>query len=457
MPNLSAIILAAGEGTRMKSQRPKVLHHLAGRPLVYWVLDAAKAGGAPQRLVVLGHKAEAVSRMLPEDVLTTVQERQLGTGHAVLSAKAKLAGVTGDVLVLCGDAPLIRPQTLRRLVREHRRAKAAATVLTAEITQPFGYGRIVRDAADARRVRAIVEEKDATDEQRGITEVNSGAYCFALAELWPTLARVGNRNRKGEYYLTDVVALLAEEGKVVRGVRAEEATEILGINSRRELALAEAALNRRSLYALMDAGVTLLDPASTWIEPSVKVGQDTVIFPGTRLTGRTVIGRDCIIGPGTHIEDSRIGSRTKIRLSALEQCRVEDEVRIGPFSHVRPGTHIATGAYIGNYAELNRSRVGRKAKVGHVSYLGDATVGEDANIGAGSITANYDGVNKHRTFIGKQAFIGSGTVIVAPGRIGQGALTGAGSVLKRNTVLPPCTVAVGVPARVIKKRSGVSR
>lgn len=452
MPDLSAVILAAGEGTRMKSHRPKVLHCLAGRPLLHWVLDTARAAGAKKRLVVLGHKAEEVGRSLPADTATAIQDRPLGTGHAVLSAKSRMTGAAGDVLVLCGDAPLLTARTLRRLVREHRRARAAATVLTAELARPFGYGRIVRAAHDPRCVTAIVEEKDATDEQRQIREVNSGAYCFSLAALWKMLARVGNRNRKGEYYLTDVVGLLCAEGRTVRGVRADDAEEILGINSRRELALAETVLNRRTLCGLMDAGVTISDPAATWIEPGVRIGQDTVVLPGTRLTGRTLIGRDCVVGPGTHIDESRIGDRVTIRLSVLEQCRVEAEAQIGPFSHLRPGAVVARGAYVGNYAEINRSRVGRKAKVGHVSYLGDAAVGEGANIGAGTITANYDGMRKHPTRIGRGAFIGSGTVIVAPGRVGAGALTGAGAVLKRNTAIPAGMVAVGVPARVIKKR-----
>lgn len=451
MPALSAIILAAGEGTRMKSRLPKVLHRLAGRPLLEWVLEAARRAGAQRRWVVLGHKADEVKPALPEGVRSTLQAKRLGTGHAVLTVKSALGRTPGDVLVLCGDAPLITPRTLKRLVAEHRRARAAATVLTAELDAPFGYGRIVRDARTGN-VAAIVEEKDATPAQRALREVNSGAYCFSLSLLWRALARVGNANRKGEYYLTDVVALLAGSGRPVRTVRVDDPAEILGVNSRRELAAAEAAVNRRTLAALMDAGVTIVDPSATWIEPTVRIGQDTVIWPGTRLTGSTVVGRDCRLGPGAQIADSRLGAGVRVRLSELEHCRVADLVRIGPYSHVRSGTVLERGAYVGNFAELNRSRLGRGAKAGHVSYLGDASVGAAANIGAGTITANYDGRAKHPTRIGAGAFIGSGTVIVAPSRVGRNALTGAGAVLKHHSDIPAGMVAVGVPARVIKKR-----
>jgi bifunctional UDP-N-acetylglucosamine pyrophosphorylase / glucosamine-1-phosphate N-acetyltransferase len=452
MPQLSAIILAAGEGTRLKSGRAKVLHRLAGRPLVHWVLQAARTAGVRRQVVVLGHQAGEVRGVLPAEVRTAVQAKRLGTAHAVLCARSALRGVGGEVLVLCGDAPLIGAGALRRLVAAHRRARAAATVLTAVLDRPAGYGRIVRDPKHPGRVAAIVEERDATPEQRRLREVNSGAYCFSLAELWPALARVGNRNRKREYYLTDVVALLRASGRTVQAMAATEAAEVLGVNSRSELAQAEAVLNRRTVERLMDSGVTVLDPSAVWIEPGVRIGRDTLVLPGTLLRGDTVIGRDCRLGPNTQVDSSRLGDGVRVRQSVVEDCRIGNGVRIGPFSHLRGGTQVAPGAYIGNFAEANRSRIGARVKQGHFSYLGDAVVGADTNIGAGAITANYDGRSKHPTRIGPGAFIGSGTVIVAPAVIGAGALTGAGSVLKRNTVLPPNTVAVGVPARVIKKR-----
>jgi bifunctional UDP-N-acetylglucosamine pyrophosphorylase/glucosamine-1-phosphate N-acetyltransferase len=451
--DVAAIILAAGEGTRMNSKIPKVLHTLADRPLVAWVLDAARKAGSNRVVAVLGHQAERVAKALPPEVLTAIQSQQLGTGHAVKSAQKTLAGVRGEVFVLCGDAPLIRPETLRRLLKEHRRLKAKATVLTARVDHPHGYGRILRDAPDSPWIARIVEERDASAEERAITEVNSGAYCFDLALLWEMLDLLRNNNRKGEYYLTDVVELMRKRRHPVAAVSAgEDGSEIFGINSRADLAKAGRALNDRVLSALMDQGVTILDPASTWVEPGVKVGQDTVLFPGVRLTGHTVIGEECKIGPQTWVDASRIGRECKVRYSILESVRLADRVRVGPYSHLRPGAVIEADVYIGNYAEINRSRVQQGVKVGHVSYLGDAVIGKRVNIGAGSITANYDGVKKNPTRIGDDAFIGSGTVMVAPCQIGRGSLTGAGAVLKRGTVIPPQTVAVGVPARVIKKR-----
>lgn len=441
----------------MKSQKPKVLHTVAGRPLVSWVIAAARAVKAEPCVVVLGHGADKVAAALPEGVRTALQSKPLGTGHAVLAAQDKFRGYRGDILVLCGDAPLIRVETLRSLVHAHRRLRAAATILTARLLQPFGYGRIVRYPADPRRVTRIVEEQDASDQEKAITEVNSGAYCFSAAELWKTLQRVGNRNRKGEYYLTDVIGLLCGQDKMVTAVVTDDPEEIAGVNSRRQLAEAEAGFNRRTVYRIMDTGVTVADPGQTWIEPGVKVGQDTLILPGTRLTGRTVIGRHCVLGPGAHIDSCRLGDEVKVELSVLEHSRLASRTHVGPYSHLRSGTQVAAGVHIGNFAETNRSRIGPGVKIGHVSYIGDAVIGRNTNIGAGTITANYDGERKHATHIGQEAFIGSGTVLVAPSWVGPRAMTGAGAVLKRNTRIPGEMVAVGVPARVIKKRNIVRR
>jgi bifunctional UDP-N-acetylglucosamine pyrophosphorylase / glucosamine-1-phosphate N-acetyltransferase len=451
MSELHAVILAAGEGTRMKSRTPKVLHVLAGKTLIGWVLQAVQSAGVKTPYVVLGHKAEDVARTLPAGVRTALQAKRLGTGDAVKSAQRALAGARGELLVLCGDAPLIRPETLRRLVRQHRRTGAAATVLTARVPQPFGYGRIVR-SADGRRVEKIVEQREATAAERQVDEINSGAYCFSLNRLWPALARVGNRNRKGEYYLTDAVAALNRGGFKVGAFCAPDAGEVLGVNSRADLAQAGSLLNQRTLAGLMDRGVTIVDPARTWVEPGVKVGAESVLWPETYLLGTTVIGARCTVGPAAYLVSARVGNECRVRYSMLEHCRLAQRVHVGPYAHIRRGSALAEGVHIGNFAEINRSRLAAKVKMGHVSYLGDATVGREANIGAGTITANYDGVNKHPTVIGRRAFIGSGTVIVAPSRVGAGALTGAGAVLKRGTNLPAGTVAVGVPARVIKKR-----
>lgn len=435
----------------MKSQTPKVLHVLAGRPLITWVLQAVEKAGVDASVVVLGHQAETVAKALPAGTATALQAKRLGTGHAVLTAKPRMASLQGEVLVLCGDAPLIRAQTLRRLVQQHRRSKAAATILTAQVAQPFGYGRIVR-SADGRVVERIVEEREASEQEQRIDEINSGAYCFSQAWLWKTLARVGNRNSKGEYYLTDVIELLNRGGQKVGAFCVDDAEEVLGVNSRRELAQAGTVIQQRTLTALMDQGVTVVDPKRTWVEPGVKVGADTVIWPETYLLGTTVIGKQCVVGPGSYVDSARIGQNVKIRYSMLEHCEVRNGVKIGPYSHVRKGSRLDEGVAIGNFAEINRSHLSPGVKMGHMSYLGDATVGREANIGAGTITANYDGVNKHPTKIGEKAFIGSGAVIVAPSQVGAGALIGAGAVLKRNTVIPAGTVAVGVPARVIKKR-----
>jgi bifunctional UDP-N-acetylglucosamine pyrophosphorylase/glucosamine-1-phosphate N-acetyltransferase len=435
----------------MKSQTAKVLHSLVGRPLITWVLQAVGKAGVDSPVVVLGHKADDVAKALPVSVLKALQTKRLGTGHAVLMAKNRMASLQGEVLVLCGDAPLIRAQTLRRLVQQHRRTRAAATILTAQVANPFGYGRIVR-SSDGRTVERIVEEREATDQERRLDEINSGAYCFSQGWLWKMLAKVGNRNRKGEYYLTDVIGLLNRGGQKVGAFCVEDAEEVLGVNSRRELAQADAVIQQRTVLALLDQGVTIIDPKRTWIEPGVKVGPDTVIWPETYLVGATVIGKQCVIGPGTYVDSARVGNGVNVRYSMLEHCEVRDRVKIGPYSHVRKGSRLDEGVAIGNFAEINRSHLAPGVKMGHMSYLGDATVGREANIGAGTITANYDGVNKHPTKIGEKAFIGSGTVIVAPSQVGAGALTGAGAVLKHDTVVPPGTVAVGVPARVIKKR-----
>lgn len=446
MVTLAVVILAAGQGTRMKSKRPKVLHPVAGEPMAKYVLDAATPL-QPQRLVlVVGNDASQVRHTLGEEILYVEQPQQLGTGHALLQARDAVGNEAETVLVLYGDTPLITPPILRRLLGCHQEVRATITMLTCCLKEPTGYGRVVRD--EARRVLAVVEEAAATTAQKGIQEVNSGMYCFDAAWLWPHLGQIG-RNEKGEYYLTDLIAMAIAEGKRVEAVEVEDATEVMGINHRAQLAEAEAAMRARIRHEWMLAGVTLVDPPSTWIDRGVRLHPDVTIHPNTFLQGRTVIGCDCVIGPNTIVRDSVIGERCRILASVVEGATLEDDVDVGPFSHFRPGAHLARGVHVGNFAEIKRSYVGEGSKVGHFSYLGDATLGQKVNIGAGTVTCNYDGAQKHPTVIEDGVFIGSDTMLVAPVRVGEGARIGAGSVVTRD--VPPRSLAYGVPARVIKE------
>ncbi len=444
---LSVIILAAGQGVRMKSKKPKVTHHLVGQPMVQHVVDIVCQLISEPPTLVVGHGMEQVRQILGEEILYVEQREQLGTGHAVLQTRDQLAGRQGTVLVLYGDTPLIRVETLRRMYDHHHQTGAVITILTFLPDDPQGYGRILRHQGG--QVLGIVEQKAATAEQREIREANSGILCFDDKWLWPHLERV-ERNEQGEYYLTDLVAMAVTAGAKVEALLSEDATEVMGINTRLQLAQAEAVLRRRINEGHMLAGVTLIDPATTYIEIGVQIGQDTIIYPGTYLQGQTRLGQDCIIGPHTIIQDSTIGDSCVIQSSVLEKATLEEEVRVGPFAHLRPGAHLGRGVYVGNYAEVKKSYLGPGTKMHHFSYVGDATIGEEVNIGAGTITCNYDGQRKHPTTIEDGAFIGSDTMLVAPVHIGAGAKTGAGSVVTRD--VPPDSVAYGVPARVKDKK-----
>lgn len=457
---LNVLILAAGKGTRMKSRMPKVMHPLLGRPMLAPVLDLARRLKAARRAVVIGSGGEEVASFLPAGEFEIVrQEEQLGTGHAVSRARRLLTD-RGDLLVLSGDTPLLRVATLRRLLAGHRRAAAAVTLLTAEVGDPTGYGRIVRGRG--RRIEAIVEEKDATTAQRALREVNTGVYCFDTGFLNKALRRIGKDNRQGEYYLTDVIAIAVANRRPVAGVRAADPDEILGINSRVELARAEAILKGRKLEALMRAGVTIIDPATTWVEEGVRVGADTVLLPGTFLEGKTRLGRRCRIGPSVRIRHSVIAADVLIRdCCVIENAKIGPACLIGPFSHLRPGSILDRGAKIGNFVEIKGSRIGKGSKVNHLSYVGDATLGKGVNVGAGTITCNYDGVRKWRTVIEDGAFVGSGTQLVAPVRVGRGSLVGAGSTVTRD--VPPGTLTLarasqenreGRAARYLGKKKG---
>jgi len=440
-------VLAAGAGTRMKSKRPKMLHTLAGRSLIDRCIEtAAQVTGAPP-VVVVGHGAELVREAIGGRASFVLQAEQLGTGHAVLQAEAA-AGDAAQVVVTYGDMPLLTPETLRELVRLRERTNAAVAMLTLISDTPRGFGRVVRDA-QGERVLAVIEEVCCTPEQLAIRELNAGAYCFDGAWLWPALRRIRPNPQKGEYFLTDLIALAVADGREVRAIATDDHDECLGINTRLDLADAEVALRRRINSRHMLNGVTIADPATTYIDDQVEIGADTVILPNTHLVGQTRIGSDCQIGPNAYIIASTIGDRVRVMQSMIEESRVADDVHIGPFSHLRPGAQVGSHVHIGNFAEIKNSTLGSGSHMGHFSYLGDATVGEGVNLGAGTITCNFDGVKKNQTVIGDHAFIGSDTLLVAPVKVGDRARTGAGAVVTRD--VPADTLAVGLPARVIRR------
>jgi bifunctional UDP-N-acetylglucosamine pyrophosphorylase / glucosamine-1-phosphate N-acetyltransferase len=428
MTDIHVAILAAGKGTRMTSARPKVLHSVAGITLIEHVLRAADTLRPASVTVIVGHMADAVRAGLAKRMGLTfaLQEPQLGTGHALLQVEPHLRGATGTLVLLSGDVPLLRPATLATLVERHQKAAAAATVLTARVPQPQGYGRIVRDGRGM--ITAIVEDKDATDEERRITEINSGVYAFDLAPLFGALKRVGSSNAQGEYYLPDLVRIYRERGDRVETVVVDDARDVLGVNSRTELAEVTAIMKGERIEALMAAGVTIVDPASTWIGPDVVVGPDTVLHPGVYLEGRTRIGRGCVINSGVRLVDSILDDEVVVNnFCVVCESHIAAGAQVGPFAHIRPQSDIGERARIGNFVELKKTRFGKGSKANHLSYIGDATVGDDVNIGAGTITCNYDGTAKHPTVIDDGAFIGSDTQLVAPVRVGKGAYVAAGS------------------------------
>ena len=434
MSDIHVVILAAGKGTRMKSTLPKVLHKAGELPLIEHVFRAAAALSPRSTTVIVGHEAETVERALAErlGLRFAVQRPQLGTGHALLQAEPMLAGERGTVVLLSGDVPLLRPATLDALVRTHHERQAAATVLTAVVDDPHGYGRIIReaapDAAGRRPIAAIVEHKDATPEQREVAEINSGIYAFGLDGLFAALKEIGAANAQGEYYLPDLVTIYRARGLVVETVVAPDPREILGVNSRRELADVSAILKATRNEALMESGVTIIDPATTFIGPDVTVDTDTIIHPGVYLEGRTAIGANCVINSGVRIIDSRIDDGVVINnFCVISESHVGGGARIGPFAHIRPQSDVGENAHVGNFVELKKTTLGRGSKANHLAYLGDATIGEKVNVGAGTITCNYDGVAKHPTVIEDGAFIGSDSQLVAPVRIGRGAYVAAGS------------------------------
>lgn len=443
---LSAIILAAGQGTRMKTNLPKVLHPLLGRPMAWYALEAARQVIHSTPVMVIGHGADQVRQALGDQAEFVLQEPQLGTGHAVMQTESLLHGKSELMLVTYADMPLLRSETLDRLVGVAEAHLGPVSMLTVTTNETRGFGRILRDKSG--QVSEIVEEAHATAEQLNIREVNPGVYCFRAAWLWEALKRI-QLSPKGEYYLTDLVGMAVAEGHKIQTLSVEDPDEMIGINTRLHLAQAEALLRQRINRQWMLAGVTMIDPANTYIEPGVTLGQDTILWPGTYLRGDTQIGESCVIGPNTIIQDTHVGDSCTLLASVLEGALLEDHVEMGPYCHLRKGAYLSRGVHMGNFGEVKNSTLGPGAKMGHFSYLGDATVGAEANIGAGTITCNYDGTHKFPTEIGEGAFIGSDTMLVAPVKVGAGAKTGAGAVVTKD--IPPHTLAVGVPARVIRK------
>jgi len=430
MSKIHAVVLAAGQGTRMKSKLYKVLHPVCGKPMVQHVTDTLAAMQVDDVVVVVGHGAEAVRATLGDRVAYALQSEQLGTAHAVQQAVPHLLDKEGTTFILYGDVPLLSEETLRALLVYHEEQNAAATVLTADMADPTGYGRIIRN--EAGEVLRIVEHKDATDEQRAIREINTGIYCFDNKKLITALSQVKNDNVQGEYYVTDCIGILRDAGEKVVAYIAKDPDETMGVNDRVQLAQAESYMRRRINERHMRNGVTIQDPASTYIEADVVIGPDTYILPGTHLRGKTVVGADCTLGPQTDLRDMTIADRVTISYSVLVESTVGENVTVGPFAYVRPGSEIAAEAKIGDFVELKNAKIGKGSKVPHLSYVGDAEIGEDVNIGCGTITVNYDGEKKHKTIVGNDVFVGCNSNLVAPVTIGDRAYVAAGSTITQD-------------------------
>ncbi len=439
MAGLVTVVLAAGKGTRMKSALPKVLHRVGGKSMLQHVLDAASSAGAKRNIVVIGFGGEKVKEAIGTQAEFVVQTEQLGTGHAVLQASDLLKNEQGTVMVLCGDTPLLTSALLKKLYDEHKKVGAKATVLTAVMPDATGYGRIIR--TDSGTVAKIVEHKDASAEELSVQEVNSGIYCFEAVDLFRALASVSCDNAQGEYYLPDVLEILRNEGEKIWAVAADDYEETLGINSRVQLSGAESILRRRKNIELMDAGVTIMDPATTYVDCAVEVGRDTVIYPGTWLEGTTVVGENCELGPNSRFSDTKIGNGVTAHFSYAHECEIGDDVIMGPYVHLRPNTKLSAKVKIGNFVEVKNSNIGLGSKLPHLSYIGDADMGSGVNMGCGTITVNYDGKNKYRTVIGNDAFIGCNSNMVAPVTVGDGAYVGAGSTITKDVPAEALAIA----------------
>jgi bifunctional UDP-N-acetylglucosamine pyrophosphorylase/glucosamine-1-phosphate N-acetyltransferase len=425
MSDKFAVVLAAGQGTRMKSKLYKVLHPVCGKPMVQHVVDSLKELQMDGIVVVVGHGADKVKEQLGSGVEYAMQEEQLGTAHAVMQVAPILKGKKGTTLVLSGDEPLISSETLKALMAHHEANQAAATILTRIMDNPTGYGRIIR--GEDGGVERIVEQKDATEEEQRVQEINTGTYCFDNEKLFAALEKVDNNNAQGEYYLPDVIEIFKSQGERIEASITEEIT--IGVNDRVALAKAEAMMRERILTKHMKEGVTIIDPSNTYIEADVVIGRDSIIYPGTLIGAGTTIGEDCIIGPHTQLKNCRVGDRVEIKQSVLMDSRIDSDATVGPFAYIRPNSHIGEGAKVGDFVEIKNTSLGKGSKVSHLTYLGDAEVGVDVNVGCGTVTVNYDGVNKHKTVIKDHSFIGCNANLVAPVTVGEGAYVAAGSTI----------------------------
>ncbi len=436
---LAAVILAAGKGTRMKSALPKVLHPICGQPMLYYPLEAARMAGFNQLKVVVGHRAEQVSETFAaEDITWIKQTDQLGTGHALMCAADSLRGYSGALLLLCGDVPLLQPETLQQLQNYHSQQKAAVTVLTAQMPNPAGYGRVIRDG---EQVLQIVEEKDADEQQRQVTEINTGTYLFDAAFVLSALKGLNKNNAQGEYYLTDVVAAAVAAGEKTRALCVEDPTEVMGINDRCQLAEAEVLMRWKINAELMFAGVSMPDPTTVYIDNGVEIGPDTILHPNVHLHGKTSIGKNCSVETGVVVVDSQIADGSLLKAgSVIEESQIGPDCKIGPMAHLRPGTVLTGNNKIGNFVEMKKSVLGKKAQASHLTYIGDSEVGENVNFGCGTITCNYDGVNKHKTTVEDDVFVGSDCQFVAPVTIGRNSLIAAGSTITKD--VPPDSLAL---------------
>jgi bifunctional UDP-N-acetylglucosamine pyrophosphorylase/glucosamine-1-phosphate N-acetyltransferase len=446
MKRLYAIVLAAGKGTRMKSRKHKVLHPVCGKPMIEHILDAISRLQAEKTILVVGHLGETIKEHLGDRVIFVDQEQQLGTAHAVMQTKSLLEKEDGITLVLNGDHPLFTPETLQKLVQKHVETEAAATVLTAVMDNPTGYGRVVR--REDGQVDRIVEHKDASEEERKIKEVNTGTYCFDNRKLFASLAHVKSDNAQGEYYLPDVIAILREQGERVSAEIVSDTAEAMGVNDRIQLAEAEKCMRRRILREHMKNGVTIVDPESTYIEATVRIGPDTVIEPGTFLRGNTVIGAGCRIGPHADLKDVIVHDDVYIRYAVIDGSEIRDRVTVGPYAYIRPGTDLGDDVKVGCFVDLKKAKIGRGTKISHLAYVGDAEVGEKVNISCGVITVNYDGVNKHKTVIGDGAFVGCNVNLVAPVKVEQGAYIAAGSTITHD--VPEGALAIARERQTVK-------
>ncbi|MBJ6361283.1 bifunctional UDP-N-acetylglucosamine diphosphorylase/glucosamine-1-phosphate N-acetyltransferase GlmU [Paenibacillus sp. GCM10012307] len=422
-----AIVLAAGQGKRMKSKLYKVLHPVCGKPMVSHVLDMVQGAGCERSVVIVGHGAEKVQSVLGGQAEFVLQSEQLGTGHAVLQAKDLLGDEEGTTIVICGDTPLVSKETVLAMLQLHEDSASAATLLTAELPDPAGYGRVIRGAQG--QVEKIVEHKDCNVQESAVREINTGTYCFNNRKLFEALSRVTNNNVQGEYYLTDVIGILQQQGEVIQAYCNDDPAEAIGVNDRVALAEAERSMRERIARRHLLAGVTIIDPAAVYIENDVVIGADTVIYPGTILRGKTVIGEDCVIGPQADITNCIIGGQTSIKHSVLNDSKIGSSTSVGPFAYLRPGSELGDNCKVGDFVEIKNASLGDGSKVSHLSYVGDAIVGKDVNIGCGAITVNYDGFNKSKTQIGDGAFIGSNVNLIAPVKIGDGAYVVAGSTI----------------------------